>query len=145
MPFTKVVRKATKERPEPLPTTIGDHVRKVRRERRLLQREVAEAVGVAPVTVANWETGKTEPQVSDLPAVMRFLGYEPWPAPTTVQQRMFVFRARAGLSIKAAALLAGVDEGSWATWERTGQTPLKRCLLLLTELLPEASGTEVAL
>jgi transcriptional regulator with XRE-family HTH domain len=51
---------------------------------------------------------------------MVFLGYEPFLAPTTLTERMLAFRRREGLSVKDAALRAGVDEASWSRWEQTG-------------------------
>ena len=49
-----------------------------------------------------------------MPAVIRFLGYDPFPEPVTLSDRMRAYRKRNGLSIRAAALRAGVDEeSSW--------------------------------
>ena len=130
-----MVRNASKERAGPPPTTIGDHIRTVRRERGLLQRHVAELIGVAMATVVNWEKNKTEPLVALMPAVLRFLGYDPLPVPTTLGERMAAFRRRHGLSLKEAALRAGVDEESWAKSERTGTTSTKRYRFLIDDFL----------
>lgn len=130
-----MVRKAAKERAGPPPTSIGDHVRTVRRERGLLQREVAELIGVAKETVANWEKNKAEPVVALMPAVIRFLGYEPWPDPVTLGERMRAYRLNNGLPIKQAATQAGVDPGSWAQWEETGHIPGDRYRLLVEEFI----------
>ncbi len=61
-----------------------------------------------------------------MPAIIRFLGYEPWPVPTTLEGRMRAYRYRNGLSISEAARRAGVDESSWGLWERAGVVPWKR-------------------
>jgi transcriptional regulator with XRE-family HTH domain len=122
LPFTRVVRKAGKDvRGEPV--TVGDHVRHTRLRRGLLQRDVGALIGVAKDTVANWEKNKTEPPVASMPAIVRFLGYEPWPEPTTLPDKLRAYRMREGLSTKEAATRAGVDPDSWSTWERTGSIP----------------------
>jgi len=44
------------------PVTIGDHIRKRRMDLGLLQREVAEIIGVTESSIWNWEHG-TEPEL----------------------------------------------------------------------------------
>jgi DNA-binding XRE family transcriptional regulator len=83
-------------------------------------------MGVSSATIVNWETGRTEPPVNHWPAIVAFLGYNPAPPPTTIGERMLAYRRRDGLSIKEAAARAGVDEGSWAQWERTGMIVWRR-------------------
>jgi transcriptional regulator with XRE-family HTH domain len=100
----------------------------MRQKRKLLQREVAELIGVTKETVANWEKSKTAPAMHEYPAVIRFLGYDPSPSQDSehIGMRMAAYRRRHGLSIREAAKRAGVDEGSWSTWERTGTIPTNR-------------------
>jgi transcriptional regulator with XRE-family HTH domain len=126
LPFTRVVRKAGKDlRGEP--KTVGDHVRQARQKRGLLQRQVAELIGVTKETVANWEKNKTEPVVAVMPAVISFLGFDPSASPDSrLGARMLAYRRQHGLSIKEAAKRAGVDPDSWSTWERTGTIPTRR-------------------
>jgi hypothetical protein len=50
------------------------------------------------------------------PAILAFLGYDPMFAVATLAHRMRSYRQRLGLSIKEAALRAGVDESSWGHW-----------------------------
>lgn len=102
-----------------------------------MQKEVAEQIGVVADTVHNWEHGTSEPPIEFMPAIIRFLGYEPWPEPVTLPERMQAYRRRRGLTAKAAAQRAGVDEGSWGTWERTGVVPWERYRLMLERLLAE--------
>ncbi|MBT2303426.1 XRE family transcriptional regulator [Variovorax paradoxus] len=139
MPFTKVTRKASARQPSPLPVTIGDHIRMQRSERKLLQQDVANQIGVSPATVANWEKNRTPPPVSLIPAIVRFIGFDPSPEPATLAEQMRAYRQRHGLSIKAAARRAGVHEDSWGQWERTGLIPWKRYRVLLDEFLAQES------
>jgi len=57
--------------------TLGDHLRKCRIDRKLFQREVAEILGVHPLTVTNWELNATTPPDRYREAIMGFLGYSP--------------------------------------------------------------------
>jgi DNA-binding XRE family transcriptional regulator len=61
--------------------TVGEHVRKRRLELRLTQKRAAERLGVNQWTVLNWEKSHTEPLIESMPAIIRFLGYEPFPEP----------------------------------------------------------------
>jgi len=56
------------------PVTIGDHIRKRRMDLGLLQREVAEIIGVTESSVWNWEHG-VEPEQHYNPKIIKFLGY----------------------------------------------------------------------
>jgi transcriptional regulator with XRE-family HTH domain len=65
----------------------------------------------------NWETGKTEPLAGSLPAVFRWLGYDPFPEPTTLAAKLLKKRRQQGWSIREAALHLGVDPTTWRDWE----------------------------
>lgn len=73
-----------------------------------------------------WERDEREPFVSAYPAIIQFLGYEPWPEPTTLAEALKVERRRRGLEIRAAAALASADEGTWRRWERGEWKPTRR-------------------
>lgn len=55
------------------PTTLGERIRNERLRRRLLQREIADLLGVTGSTVNNWERGRTEPAPNVLPRVLEML------------------------------------------------------------------------
>ena len=55
------------------PKTLGERVRRRRMELRMLQRELAEVLGVTETTVNNWERGRTEPGPSQAPRVVAWL------------------------------------------------------------------------
>lgn len=124
---------------QPTPITVGDHIRKVRSERKLTQTQAAEVMAVSEATVLNWEKGETDPPIAYWPAIIAFLGYDPNPAGTGLAERMRAYRRHCGLSIKEAAARARVDEGSWGTWERTGHVPWKRYREALDRLLDRMS------
>ena len=96
-------------------------------------------------TIGNWEKNKTKPPIALMPAIIRFLGYDPHPEPSTLPERMRAYRVRGGLSIKEAASRAGVHEDTWAEWERTGRISWERYRLLMEEFLEATvGGTHVA-
>ncbi len=77
--------------------------------------------------MANWEKGATEPPITLMPALIRFLGFDPSaPEDSSIGTRMVAYRRQHGLTVKEAARRAGVDPDSWSTWERTGTIPTKR-------------------
>lgn len=105
------------------PKTLGEHVRNRRLELKLSQRQMAERLAVNPCTVLNWEKGHTEPPIEAVPAIVRFLGYNPFPEPRSLPERLLAKRRAMGWSIRQAAQKLGVDPGTWRDWER-GRTVL---------------------
>lgn len=49
-------------------------IRRLREEAGMTQLQLANAVGVTPVTVYNWERGRYEPKASQLRSLSRVLG-----------------------------------------------------------------------
>lgn len=45
---------------------FGGHLRELRNDKHLSQREVAALLGVGVSTYANWEQGRREPSISDI-------------------------------------------------------------------------------
>jgi site-specific DNA recombinase len=110
------------------PQTIGDHIRLRRLGLKLLQREAAEQLGVDKASVFNWESNAGEPEIRFIPAIIRFLGYNPLPEAKTLAERLIRQRTTLGMSRKQAALELGVDAGTLARWERGERAPLGESL-----------------
>ena len=53
------------------------HIKKRRLEQNLLQREVAEIIGVTKSTIWNWENEYSHPKVMHMQKIIVFLGYTP--------------------------------------------------------------------
>jgi transcriptional regulator with XRE-family HTH domain len=98
--------------------SLGARLRRRRRELGLRQDEAAKLLGVDPKSVMWWERDERPPIVSAYPAIISFLGSEPWPEPQTLGEALLAERRRRGIEIRKAAALAGVDEGTWRRWER---------------------------
>jgi DNA-binding XRE family transcriptional regulator len=58
--------------------TVGDHLRARRVEQELKQLDVSHLIGVSEATITNWENNLTVPETRYLPAIIRFLGYNPF-------------------------------------------------------------------
>ena len=99
------------------PQTLGEHVRKRRLELGLTQKQAAEAFGVSPWTVLNWEKDHTEPPIESMPAIIRFLDYDPFPEPKSLAERLLAKRRAMGWLIKEAARQLGIDPATWGDWE----------------------------
>ena len=115
--------------------TVGDHLRKRRLDLRLLQREVAEQIGVDTTTITNWELGHTTPALCRMPNVIQFLGYDPQPQPETLGQALKRRRQVRGMSQREMAKRLGVDPATVGRSEREARIPagefLRRVQILL--------------
>jgi DNA-binding XRE family transcriptional regulator len=69
------------------------------------------------------EKGHRKPIVRNYPAILRFLGYDPFPRPKSWHERVAAKRRALGLTIEAAAKLAGVDPVAFGKWERGQAVP----------------------
>ena len=103
--------------------TIGDHLRRRRLTLKLLQRQAADQLGVQVSSLRNWEVNRTKPGVEYMPAIIRFLGYNPLPPSDRWANRLVQCRAVLGLSQKQSAQRMGVDPGTLARWERGEREP----------------------
>jgi DNA-binding transcriptional regulator YiaG len=122
LPFVKWQLSAEKPIPKE-PVTLGDHIRKRRYELGLFQDEVASRLGVGVHTLVTWERNQAEPAVRLVPKIIAFLGYNPFPKPTTLGERIVARRRSLGIARKRLAWALGVDEGALRNCE-TGGTEL---------------------
>ncbi len=49
---------------------------------------VALRLSVNDWTLHNWENNETTPAIRYMPRIIAFLGYDPWPAPRSVAERL---------------------------------------------------------
>lgn len=123
-----------------IPETIGDHVRKRRLELGVSQKEVATRIGVTSFTVLNWEKRYTTTiPVAVMPAIIAFLGYDPFPEPVTIGEELHAYRRKTGWSLKRLAEHLGVDESTVGNWERGGKIGSRKHQLLASTLLRAAN------
>jgi transcriptional regulator with XRE-family HTH domain len=97
--------------------------------------EVARALEADYGTLIWWEQDERQPFVHFYPAIVRFLGHEPWQQPVTLGDHLMAERRRRGLRIDQAAVLIGVDQGTLRRWERGEWKPTKRTTPVLDAFL----------
>jgi site-specific DNA recombinase len=115
--------------------TVGDHLLRRRVVLKLLQKQVAEQLGLDKMTISNWENGRSKPGPAHMPAVIRFLGYNPLPASKEWPDRLVHGRTAMGLTQREAARRIGVDAGTLARWERGEREPSGAFATLATRFL----------
>lgn len=117
------------------PETVGEHIRKHRMDRGLLQRQVAEQIGAHSYTLCLWELGRHQPEIRHWPGIIGFLGYDPHPEPVTFVEKLLAARRRTGLSQVKLAELLHVDPTSVGGWELGEQRPWRRTVERLEPIL----------
>jgi transcriptional regulator with XRE-family HTH domain len=122
--------------------TVGDHLLRRRVILKLLQKQVAEQLGVDKMTISNWENGRSEPGPAHMPAVIRFLGYNPLPTPKGWPDRLVQTRTAMGLTQREAARRIGVDAGTLARWERGEREPAGAFAKLASRFLAPTRARE---
>jgi len=105
------------------PQTGGDHIRRRRLARKMLQREVCRAD-----RRDRWESNTATPELRYMPAIICFLGYDPQPEANGWGERLVRRRTSLGLSQRAAAQHLGIDPATLARWERGEREPTGRFL-----------------
>lgn len=113
LPQTKKVRKPKTLEYSLFPKTVGEHIRKIRIERELSQREVSKQIGVSEDSVTYWEKGRFVPQVQRYPAIIAFLGYYPFTHETqTIAGKLRQLLNCNGWSHKECAKALAIDIGT---------------------------------
>jgi transcriptional regulator with XRE-family HTH domain len=129
LPFCHFSLKAPRPKSELYPAelkTYGDHVRAKKLDAGLLQREVADEIGVDEATVFNWEGNRTEPAVRLIPRIIQFLGYCPYTPYLPTSDWLKLVRQSLGYSQRKMADALGVDAGTLRRWEAGKRQPAVR-------------------
>jgi transcriptional regulator with XRE-family HTH domain len=103
--------------------TLGDHLRRRRLTLKLLQRQVAQQIGVDKTSINNWENNLSKPSLPYMPAILLFPGYNPLPPSKKWSERLVHGRKAIGMTQREAAQRIGVDMGTLAKWERGEREP----------------------
>ena len=106
--------------------TLCSKLKRKRLELGLRQKDVAPRLGISHKTLVDWERDQATPEVAYYPAIVTFLGSEPWAKPGTFGEKLRAERYRRGWSIAHVAARLGVDEGTFGGWERGTRKPLRR-------------------
>lgn len=105
--------------------TLGQQIRYVRKQRGLLQSDVAKFLQVHIDCLTNWENNKLQPSIKLYPRILAFLGYYPFKEdglPSTVVRK---FRYLSGLGKKNLADYLKVNPRTIDNWENGKIIPPK--------------------
>ena len=134
MPVTAQIPLKTMQLEENAP--IGQHIRKRRIDLKLLQRQVADLVGVTEDCMTNWENGRAIPQIQYMPKLIDFLGYNPMKVEDeTLGGRIKNYRISHGLSHKKLGELVGVNASTICAWEHGTSPPTGANLKAMERIL----------
>ncbi len=101
----------------------------------LLQREIANLIGVDKTTIQYGETNRVVPAIRYLPKIIEFLGYVPFEEPEPLTECLISYRRLMGLSRKRMAQITGIDESNIAGWETGRHRPTRRSVRILENFL----------
>ena len=107
------------------PITVGEHIRKKRMDLGLLQREVAEIIGVTESSVWNWEHG-TDPELQYNPSIIKFLGYIPFDCPDDTVGRLAWYKRARGMNFDDLGEIMGRDQEQLSDWLTGRHHPFKK-------------------
>jgi len=110
---------------------------------KLLQKQVAKQLGVDEASVYNWENNRSKPGLVYMPAIIRFLGYNPLPPVDGWADGLVQRRTILGLSQKESAKRLGVDPGTLARWERGEREPTGKFAARVSHFLSAKEATKV--
>jgi transcriptional regulator with XRE-family HTH domain len=117
------------------PKTIVEHLKRRRLVLHLMQAEVAQRLGVHKGSIQNWERGLGAPGIRQLPAIVKFLGYDLESEPDTLPKYIGFARRRLGFTQEDLARVLKVNPAMIWSWE-TGRTePTKTKLRQIRALI----------
>jgi DNA-binding XRE family transcriptional regulator len=138
LPFSKTRNSMSRPKPDGYPKilkTIGDHVRKWRMDNGLVQRDVAEMLGVCLNTVEGWESRKKMPAIRQMPGIIRLLGYLPIQIDSsTMSGNITYYRYMRGITQEELAKELGVNESTVFHYEKGTHKPVRKTSLKLQAL-----------
>lgn len=97
-------------------------------------------LGVDVNTVTGWEVGRRFPKVSYLPAIIAFIGYDPFQGEMTLGERLRVERWKLGLTQYKLARQLGIYKHTISLLETGGETKSKRVMEAVRKFLTERAG-----
>ena len=79
------------------------------------------------MTICNWETNRTSPQLHLIPKIIAFLGYNPYDTQSGgLGKRIVAYRRAMGITQKELALRLGVEPSTLGRWEREEGQPSEK-------------------
>jgi len=130
LPFCHFTLKAQKPLPEAYPQklrTIGDHLRKKRLDKKLLQKNVAKIIGCDACSIWNWENNYNEPALKFIPKIIDFIGYLPYDVSSlTFCHRIKRIRQSLGMTGRKLAKELRIHPDTLYSWEKGEHKPSRK-------------------
>lgn len=149
MPTCKLRFQTKKPDSRPYPKilkSIGDHLKKHRLDKNLLQKQVASKLKVQIFTYRNWEQGHFDPEIKYLPRIIDWLGYVPFETQCkTLGDRILLKQKLLGLSQKQLADKLGLCPCTLRSWAQGKTKPTKDYLRILASFFVRGCLPEFAL
>jgi transcriptional regulator with XRE-family HTH domain len=119
--------------------SVGDHLRQARLARGIQIKDVISELGISRETLRGWEGNQFEPHVSHYPAIIQFLGYNPFQFDTnTLSGKIKTYRYTCGLTQAQFGALLGTNSSVVWQWETAGRPPIRKTLKRILELVDTA-------
>jgi transcriptional regulator with XRE-family HTH domain len=104
--------------------TLGDHLRKVRLDRGLLQSDVAKILKVSPDMITCWELNHNQPTAKFAKDIIDFIGYIPFNLEgCPIGNRLYYARLITGKAQKELAKILGCDASNLRNIELGRRNP----------------------
>lgn len=115
---------------------IGNHIKKVRLERRILIKDVIAALNINRETLRGWELNLFQPHVGKYPSIIHFLGYKPYHFdPDSLAGKIKDYRYRHGLTQKQFGELLQTDGSVVWQWESNNRLPISKTQKRILKLI----------
>jgi len=115
--------------------TLGDHIKSKRLALGLFQRQVADELGTDETTLFRWERSTAQPQIHYFPRILKFLGYDPFPIPVSLADKLRGARKTIGFTQTMFAEWLGIDPTTLRKWEQGRARPNSRSLKIVKTLV----------
>jgi len=117
------------------PIALGEKIRNKRLEEGLLQKDVANLIGVSEDSVTYWEKKRSKPRICYYPKIIQFLGYFPFEIDTSkISGKILYYRYVKGITQRDLAKLIDLDITTIYQFEN-GKTPKGKSYTKLAGLL----------
>ncbi|GFO68597.1 hypothetical protein GMLC_21760 [Geomonas limicola] len=100
----------------------------------MLQRQVAEVIGVNKDSIYNWERG-IKPELRFMPKIIAFIGHVPFEEPTDILGRLAYYKRIHGLSYEGLGAKVGIHYEQLQAWLTGRKRPSRKNLIRLEDLL----------
>ena len=115
--------------------TIGDHLRKVRLDRKLSQEALANQLGIPQVSINFWERNIRYPEMVNVKKIIAFLDYYPFNEGVTLPEKLLKYRRVNGLTQRELAAILDVSDTTVKSWEDGKYTPVKETEQKINDLI----------